>query len=398
MTKDYGNLELTPDQEWNNPCDDFLEMKKDPELGDKDGVSAARLRDLKRVIRDGPQETSKSSWESWQQFVSDWKERGDPDSDKRLTTHDGIEYYNHLLDAGLSKNTIHSTHMKIVRHFLEECMKRGVVDANPAAFVLDNTDSPESNKDYPEITVKELGNFLGWIPDPQMRAGYVMMAKTAIRIGETLNIDLPYLHLEHPIYYDYIETKGIELHEKVKDTPDSVLIPSEPEAEEKFRGEERKSGNKTKKGKLLPIDRETKRVILDWLVMRPNTGYPYPLFYGKRDTGRPRSQNWLRSLKSYLREYGLAVDYVEDDDKNMDLHYFRHFFSTNMQDGEGTYDGANWNWSKVQIIRGDIGGGRQSNRDNQAESNGLQKTYTHRWGDLIRLPYLNDIYNFGIYD
>lgn len=397
MSKEYGNLGMTPDEEWNNPCDEFLEIKKDPELGDEDGVSPARLRDLEMVIKTGPAEEY-GSWESWDQFVPDWKERGDPDSDEELTTKDGIEYYKHLRDAGLSKYTILETHMSIVQHFLDECMKRGIVDANPAAYVMDNIDNPGTEKDYPEITVKELRNFLKWVPDPQRRAGYVTMGKLATRVGETLNIDLPYLHLDHPIYYDYIETREIELHEDVKDYPDSVLIPSEPTAGEEFRGEVRKVGNKTQKGKRLPVDRETKRVILDWLVMRPNTGYPYPLFYSDKEYTRPRSQYWLRSLKRYLREYDLAVEYVEDDGKNMDLHFFRHFFSTNMQDGKGTYDGANWSWAKVQIIRGDIGGGFGNNNGDNGSSSNLQKTYTHDWGDLIREPYLRDIYNFGIYD
>jgi len=390
MAKDYGNLGMAGERKWENPCDDFLEMKRDPELGDKKGVGEHRYNALKRVIRNGPKD---DSWKSWDEFVPDWKERGDPSSDENLTTKDGEQYYNHLLNAGISKNTVLTNHIGIVQHFLDECMKRGVVDANPAAYVIDQADTPEFKKNYPEITVSELGNFLKWIPDPQKRAGYTIMVKTAIRIGETVNIDLPYLHLNHPIYYDYIETRGIELHEDVREYPDSVLIPPEPEKHKEFRGEVRLFGNKTKDAKRLPIDRETRRVLLDWLVMRPNTGYPYPLFTGDRPTGRAHGGTFLHDLKSYLREYGLAVDYVKNDNKNIDLHYFRHFFSTNMQDGRGTYDGAKWTWSRVKIIRGDIGGGPGSDDD----SDGLQRTYTHDWGDLIREPYINDIYNFGIY-
>ncbi len=394
MSKEYGNLGMTTGEQWNNPCEDFLSMKEDPELGDENGVSSARLRQLEMIIKTGPKT---GRWEPWDQFVHDWKERGDPDSDKKLTAKDGIEYYEHLRDAGLKRYTIFENHMSVVQHFLNECMKRGIVDANPAAYVMDNVENPGTKKEYPEITVKELGNFLMWVPDPQRRAGYVMMAKLALRVGETLNIDLPYLHIDHPIYYDYIETKGIELHEGVKDYPDSVLIPSEPTADEKFRGELRQVGNKTKKGKRLPIDREAKRVILDWLVMRPDTEHPHPLFYSEKKHTRPRSQYWLRSLKRYLCDYGLAVEYVEDNEKNMDLHFFRHFFSTNMQDEEGTYKGANWSWAKVQIIRGDVGGGLNDNKRNSASISGLQGTYTHDWGDLIREPYLEDVYNFGIY-
>jgi len=107
-----------------------------------------------------------------------------------------------------------------------------------------------------------------------------------------------------------------------------------------------------------------------------------------------------------MREHGLAVDYVTDTDdeddneseKNMDNHYFRHLFSTNMQDEMGTYDDAEWSWSKVKIIRGDLtDSGKDGNNGQSVSGDGLQDTYTHDWGNLIREPYLRDIYNFGLY-
>lgn len=396
MSKDYGNLGMSEQETWNNPCEDFLEMKQDPDLEDEEGVTVRRLDTIRRVIKDGRDD---GRWKGWDEFVPDWQERGDPDLEGQLKAEDGIEFYNHLREAGVSKYTAMETHLSILQQFLNECMKRGVVDANPAAYVLDQLDNPGTEKNYPEVTVRELGDFLKSIKDPQLRAGYTTMAKLAIRIGEALNIDLPFLHLDHPIYYDYIESQGIELNESVEDYPDSLYIPSEPTVDEEFRGEIRKCGNKTEKGKLLPIDRETKRVLLDWIAVRPNIGHPYPLFYSATKNKRPRSQSWLRKLKAHLREYGLAVEYVEDDGKNMDLHYFRHFFSTNMQDGEGTYENGNWTWAKVKIIRGDIGINRVGSNGSENEANdSLRPTYTHNWGDAIRDPYLKDIYQFGIYD
>jgi hypothetical protein len=185
-----------------------------------------------------------------------------------------------------------------------------------------------------------------------------------------------------------------------------VYIPSEPENGEEFRGEVRTYGNKTSEGKLLPIDRETKRILLDWIAMRPKVGHPHPLFStrGSNIRHHSRAGTPLNKLKQEMRDYGIKVEYVTDSDdedneeeeKNMDNHYFRHFFSTNMQDGKGTYDDAEWSWGKIKIIRGDLVSDEDDNGQG-ASSDGLQATYTHDWGNLIREPYLRDIYNFGLY-
>jgi integrase/recombinase XerC len=395
MPKEWGNLGQSKKEEWDNPCEDFLAMKKDPELEDEEGVTEKRLEAMKRAIVDSPEEVE---WQAWDEYVSDWQDRGDPDSSGQLTGQDGVGFYNQMREAGLAKSTIYQGYLPIVQEFLAECMKRNVCDANPVAFVLDQTSPPNTDKDYPEITVNELGGFLRWLGDPQHRAAYTTMSKIATRSGETVNIDLPHLYLDHPIYLDYLDHRGIDLYEVVADKPDSVYIPSEPTVDEKYRGEIRTSGNKTAEGKLLPIDRELKRVLLDWISVRPDVGYPYPLFVGEQGS-RLDGTHLLHKLKQELKEYGLTIEHVEDDDKNMDLHYFRHFFSTNMQDSQGTYEGAEWPWAKVKIIRGDKG--TTANGDNNG-SNGrggddLHNTYTHNWGDLIRDPYLRDIYNFGLY-
>ena len=395
MPKDYGNLKMQGEiEKWNNPCEDFIKWKVDPPLEDKDGISKDRETQFRRAIVGKNRSGSEydTEWQAWDQFHSDWQDRGNPDTSRQLTTQDGVSYYNHLRDH-LGKSTVYKNILPMIQDFLNECKKRDIIDANPVAFVLDQTGAPDTSKDYPEITVSQWGQFFNWLGDPQLRAIYVTMAKIAVRRGETLNIDLPFLNLDHSIYRDYLDERNIELRDEVKEYPDSVYIPSEPEEQKEFRGEVRQYGNKTAEGKLLPIDRELKRVLIDWISMRPDLGYPYPLFCG---TPRGRTVSPLRKLKQVMCEYGLAVDYIEDEDKNMDNHYFRHFFSTNMQDGEGTYKEANWPWRRIKLIRGDITDIRSGNQ-NGSGSDGLQDTYTHNWGNLIKEPYLRDIYNFGLY-
>lgn len=400
MAKDYGNLDMEGEiEEWNNPCEDYISWKKDPPLDDEDGVGEDRVKAMRRVIigRDENGNENDVEWSAWDQFHPDWQDRGDPETDGQLSTADGLEYYNHLRDH-LSKSSVYIQYMPIIQDFLNECKKRRIIDANPAAYALDQAGAANSNKNYPEITVAQWGKFFKWLGDPQLRAMLIMMAKTAIRAGEVINIDLPFLNLDHKIYGDYLDSLGVELVDEVKGNPDSLYIPSEPEAWEEFRGEVRKRGNKTTEGKLLPIDRELKRVLLDWISMRPNIGYPHPLFTDKSSSGRVSK---IRGeLKENMREYGIAVDYIDnegEEKKDMSCHYFRHFFSTNMQDGQGTYDGADWPWSRIKIIRGDITDSESDNKNGGGRGDNLQNVYTHNWGDLIREPYLRDIYNFGLY-
>lgn len=399
MPKNLGNLDREDDiEQWDNPCEDYYNYKVNPPLDDKDGVGEDRAEQIRKSIigirEDGTEYNI--DWDAWDQFYPDWESIGNPDTDGQFSTNHGVEYYNHLREH-LAKSTVYGKVLPIVQEFLDECLQRNIIDGNPVAYILKEAEPPDTDKNYPEITVAQWGDFFRWMGDPRQRAMYVIMAKVAIRVGEMLNIDLPHLHLNHHIYYDYLDSLSIEMADEVADNPDSLYIPSEPEEGEEYRGEVRQCGNKTAKGKLLPVDRELKRVLLDWIAMRGNVGHPYPLFSGSQSD---RAGSPIKHLKRAMKDYGLAVEYVTPDDedekkKDMDVHYFRHFFSTNMQDSEGTYDDANWSWGRVKTIRGDLtdNGGD----DNRSGGDSLQGIYTQGWGNLIREPYMRDIYNFGLY-
>lgn len=399
MSRNYGNLGLDDHRKWTDPIEDFIEEKRNPSLNDKEPLTEPRIRHIRRVLKETP---AGVSWKAWDELHSDWIECGDPsNTEKSLTARHGEDFYNQMREE-VGKVYAQDS-LRIVAEFLGECMKRGIVDANPAAYVLDNIDNAESKKDYPEKTVAELGAFIKWIPDPYYRAACTVLAKWGLRKGEALNIDLPFLHLDHPAYFEYLHERGIELHEEVVDYPDSIFIPTEPTTGKEFRGEIRDTGNKgnpnKKGGKLLPVDYETKHAILDYLAIRENTGYPYPLWVGKHGN-RPKGPRWNYKInKDLMKDFGFATDYIEDPEKNMDIHYFRHFFTTNMQEGQGTHD-ADLSWHMVQILRGDIGGQRsgQGTDGNGGGSSNLHTTYTHDWGNQIREPYLRNIYQFGIYD
>lgn len=391
----YGNLGLDEHRAWDNPIADHISEKENPTLDDKKGLTAPRVRHIERVLKQTPDNVE---WESWDDFHDNWIECGNPaNTDKRLTAKHGEDFYNQMREE-VGKVYAQDS-LRIVREFLRECMKRGIVDANPAAYVIDNLDNAEAEKNYPEITVNQLGSFIKWIPDPYYRAVCTTLPKWGLRKGENLNIDLPFLHLDSPAYREYLREREIKLHEEVVDYPDSVYIPTTPTTGEEFRGEVRDTGNKgdpqKKGGKLLPVDYETKHALLDYLAIRENTGYPYPLWVAKHGD-RPKGPRWNYKInRRLMKEYGLEVEYIEDKDKNLDIHFFRHFFTTNMQDGEGTHNGG-LSWHMVQILRGDVGGQRSQNGDGTGSS--LHSTYTHDWGNQIRNPYLNNIYQFGIYD
>jgi integrase len=271
----------------------------------------------------------------------------------------------------------------MVQSFLKELLERDVIESNPVAYVCDETDFDHDDRNKIDRTVIEIGEFLRAIPNLQQRGMGVTFAKTGIRIGENYNIDLPFLHLDHEIYYNILDQHDVTLVDEVADHPDTLYIPSEPTIGDTFRGEKRLIGNKRKRGTKIPVDGEMKKALLDWLAVRPETSYPHPLWVDAR--GKPTrigKANPNTKLTNYWAEETGLVD--DGDTGAFTPHWFRHFFTTNMKPGRGHHDDSIAP-SLVKYIRGDV-------------EDDIMEVYTHEWGDQVREQYLNAIYQFGIYD
>lgn len=365
-----GNL--TYDDNWyTSPIEKYLEYKK----GD---VSNDRYNKIKNSILDSP---DSASWVSWAEHVPGWR--------NEMTVSDGKSFKQQLESAPELGSRAVEMRLLDVSSFLEELLDkntddRKVIDSNPVGYVLDNTDFDHPDNEWIDRSITEIGSFLANIPELQLRAMGVTMSKTGIRNGENYNIDLPFIHLDHDIFYNTLDRHGVSIHDEIRDRPDTLYIPSEPKVGEKYRGEKRVTGNKRKRATRIPIDQELKRAILDWLAVRPETEYPHPLWVSPLDmhTKRIGITHTGRKLCNIFAE---KTGFVEDGNTGLlTPHYFRHVFTTNLKPGMGYHNGS-LPPSLVRFLRGDVEGD-------------IMEVYTHDWGDQVREQYLDAIYHFGIYD
>ena len=367
----YGDLDF--DDEWyDQPLQRYLYHKREV-----DDVTEARFADIERAIVSSPDD---AGWQAWDEFV-DWRDE--------MTTDDARAFLRQLRAAGHGERTVEEK-LRTVQSFLKELLDRGVIDSNPVAYVCDETDFDHDDQEKLDRSVAEIGAYLGAIPNLQIRAQGVTFAKTGVRLGENLNIDLPFVHLDHDIFYETLDRHGVSLHSEVADKPDTLYIPSEPTKGEQFRGEQRQSGNKRKRGTRIPIDSELKRALLDWLAVRPETTHPHPLWTSPcGEPTRVSKSNLSKNLTDYWAEETGLVD--DGSTSAFTPHWFRHFFTTNMQPGRGYHDDSIAP-TLVKYIRGDVGTSTESNGSD------IMDVYSHDWGDQVREQYLDAIYHFGIYD
>lgn len=367
----YGNIEIDTSGYEKNPISEFLENKKDE-------TSEENYRFCKVVLGENRNKTG------FQQFLNIHQI-----SVFEATTDDLEDYAAYIRSQGVNKTT--GKRLELVSALYARLRELGVHDSNPAAYVLDEGDFDRDPPERDYHTVAEIGDFIRWITDPQIKTIALLVSKTGIRAGEVTNIDLRCLNLDDSRYReDYLTHHGIELKDEVKTHPDTLYIVGDISAGEVVDGEERMDGNKRKRSTLIPIDRELKRSMLNWLSIRPRIDTtPQPLFTTEKTVNGEfkrisRDSIYGSLVRRYAVNFGLAEPGENSED--VDIHYFRHFFTTQMSKNRGDHDGG-LDPMLVKYIRGDV------------IDDDILDIYSHdSWGVNVREEYLNNIYNFGVYE
>jgi len=360
---DYGDLDF--DSRWEeSPMEKYIEYKRN-----RDRITEGRIREIEYVIHKSSDRIDHPSWNDY----LDWRDE--------ITVEDAWDFLSQLRSAGLSERTV-KERMMIVQSFLGHLHKRNVIDGNPVALVCDEADFEYSATEKIEATVDEIARYLSSVPDPQERAAGVLMAKTGMRKGEVLNIDLMDLNLDYQKYHAYLDNRGIDFHQAIEDRPDSLFVSSEPTTGERYRGEVRETGNKRKRDTIIPLDKETKHALLDWLAMRPQTEYPHNLLAGRTSNKRMGVKALNRHLTGqYAKQAGIIDD---GSDGRFSPHWFRHMFTTQLKPGRGDHP-RYLELSMIKYLRGDV-------------EDDIMEVYTHEWGDTLRPAYEEAIYQFDLYD
>ncbi|MFC4986543.1 tyrosine-type recombinase/integrase [Saliphagus infecundisoli] len=276
----------------------------------------------------------------------------------------------HSLRGDLEPGTI-ATYASYVHRFYDYMTQVGAFESNPMALVVREMDeSIDTNPARREISVPDMREFVAGIPHPLERAVVLTLLKTGVRVGELCNLDLRDLSMP-------VESCEMTLEPRVQldGRPNSLYVDSEPVRGKTVNGEERTASNKRKRATVIPVDDELRRVLEEWLAIRPDAASPAgPLFL---DTGGSWGQRLEPSdirymVESHAREYGWYQT-GGGAAENVTPHYFRHFFTTHLRDRTGDR-------GVVKYLRGDV-------------ASDVIDTYTHNWGDQVRRVYERNVYS-----
>ena len=319
------------------------------------GRSDRTIRAYDRVLRD------------FETFV---QESTDPDSLEHATRERCMEWVHTLRNE--HKSSTVASYATYVNRFYRYMVEIGAFEQNPMAIVIDQmNESIDSDPVRREITVDQMRSFIASIDHPLDRAIVVTFLKTGIRVGELCNLDLRDLHLAENPLPDGANSPRAALDGR----PNALFIPDEPTRGREYNNELRSASNKRQRATIIPVDRELRLALIEWLAIRPDTpSLAEPLFadttrnWGQRLTGA--------SVRYRLRNHATEFGWYEpgaDAAENVTPHYFRHFFTTHLRDRTGDR-------GIVKYLRGDV-------------ADDIIETYTHNWGDRVKVLYERHIYS-----
>lgn len=275
-------------------------------------------------------------------------------------------------ERNLADSTI-ASYAASLHGFYNYMSNEGIFEANPMSGVLEAMpEEVEKNPTRRELSVEQVSEFIQQVRSPLAKALIMLWAKTGMRHGETINLDIRDVHIDDPAIKDEYPA----VRSEIEDQPDAIFVQSNISSGDVVNGEKRRHANKRKRDTVVPIDDEMKLVLARWLAVRPDSAVcsdGNPLFTATfHKWGHRLSESTVREvIRAETEPYGWW-DGSEDYSTNVTPHYFRHFFTTHMRDsGDDDY--------LVKFIRGDVG-------------DDIMDTYTHDWGNRVRDAYLDSIY------
>lgn len=242
--------------------------------------------------------------------------------------------------------------------------------------VLDEVrvEAPE-DKPVHEISQEEMGGlFRDKILHVRDRAIVLFQLKIGARAGEVSNAQLCDAKMNSAEIEDHYPEMGTHEFIEMED-PDRacVYIPDRTE----------RDGNKSKNGRMIPMDDELRRALKEYLLVRPDNGEPY-LFLSKTSGKKIHKSNINEMWKKYFRpEYG-----EKKYRRAVTSHFGRHFFTTWWE-----HDDRDMSRRDIQYLRGD---GKETDEDGNVKKADSMDQYVHRFYGDIEQKYLDGVFKFGL--
>ena len=288
------------------------------------------------------------------------------------TAHHVIDFARHYLDErGNSKNTVKAklgTLSRTFQYFQDEPAFPHPTDFNPFNVAKRKIDlNGEDSKPHHPIPLQKFGNIIrDDIKHIRDRALIIIQPKLGLRASEVSNIKLSEIHISNSELQGHYDNLGT--HPALEGRPNAVYIPHD------------RKRNKSDRPRVLPLDDELRRVLLQYLLCRPDNGRPW-LFLSKSGGKKLDQDNINDVWKKYFRpEYGPTERY-----RGVSSHYGRHYFTTWFRIER------EWPRDLIKYMRGDrqSGGEIRSNRD-------AIDSYIHTWYEDIEDRYRQEIYKLRI--
>ncbi|KTG29511.1 tyrosine-type recombinase/integrase [Haloferax profundi] len=320
-----------------------------------------------------PTNPAPSTQTAYHRLIEEWKQHmGQHGRHPACPAHHHVEaFVEHCLTtSGLSPSTVRTKlHRlsRIYRYWQADPVFPHGLGYDPFEYVFATTDlSDRPLKSPPRLTPKQLGSYVQTLTDVRNRLIVVLQLKLGLRAGEVSTLRLDNLAVDHPELNAGYPTLGS--NPALSGRSRAVYIPSRYE----------ETGNKSHRSRLLPIDDEVYRALLQHLLVRPDTGDPW--VFQSRTTATQITTEAINNVwKSVFRP-----DFDETDNhRAVTSHYGRHRFSTYWQvDHEIPRE-------LVQYMRGDRIDGDDSRRQ-------TIDSYIHTFYEDIEPVYRQNMYSLGL--
>lgn len=235
-------------------------------------------------------------------------------------------------------------------------------------------------REFPQLDLDDIREQVHGIKHVGERALTVFALKTGARPSEVSNVRLEDVHitnadvLTHFNGHEGQDHGPMGSHPQLDGRPNAVFIDTEANRKK----------NKRKNPTVVPLDDETRRVLIDWLLIRPDNGSPWVFLTQKGGKMKPSSQRHVW-VEKHWSEYEVASDDPDADEKrSVSPHYARHWFSSwfRLQ--------ARMPEPWVQYMRGDV---QSSKVDNSRDA---FHRYIHMYYEDVEAEYRDKVFQLGL--
>lgn len=325
--------------------------------------------------RESTKKHHRRSYRDWQEWMAENTNRH-PTLPSEQNIKNWIDHLRKSMGDGAVLDKIN--HVKKVYEWLQEKPAfKHPTHYNPFLVVKNERELEESDPDdFPKLGLDDIREQVASINHIGERAATVFALKTGVRSTELSNIRFEDLHLTNAdvlSHYDGCEGQQhgpMGSHDQLDGFTDVVYIPSD----------EVRAGNKRKMPTLIPLDDEVRRVLIDWLLIRPDNGDPHVFLTQK---GKQMDRNSLRHV--WVEKHWTEYQYDDEDEyRSICPHYARHWFSTWFR----VHVNMPELW--VQYLRGDktgpeLGTGRSAIH-----------RYLHTYYEDVEQEYRDTVFKLGI--